>query len=141
VVGSGPKTGMVGKVAGAKASGPGLYMIEPSGLYWVCLSPLDTTSTPVNSAGDGNILPSSRDTTLQAAATGKGRQTANGELERLDLAFGTMPLLDGAKEAAQIIYVAHEDTKDKDFELQITWISLLDGPTKGRHICLCLKKF
>ena len=37
------------------------------------------------------------------------------------------------KEAARIIYVAHEDSKDKDFELEMTWISSLDGPTKGRH--------
>ena len=35
-VGSGPKVGAGGKVEGAKAGGPGLYMIEPSGLYWVC---------------------------------------------------------------------------------------------------------
>jgi 20S proteasome subunit alpha 7 len=41
--------------------------------------------------------------------------------------------LDGVKEAARIIYVAHEDTKDKEFELEMTWISTLDGPTKGRH--------
>jgi 20S proteasome subunit alpha 7 len=34
-VGSGPKSGAGGKVDGAKAGGPGLYMIEPSGLYWV----------------------------------------------------------------------------------------------------------
>lgn len=34
-VGSGPKSGAGGKVEGAKAGGPGLYMIEPSGLYWV----------------------------------------------------------------------------------------------------------
>lgn len=34
-VGSGPKIGSGGKVQGAKAGGPGLYMIEPSGLYWV----------------------------------------------------------------------------------------------------------
>lgn len=39
----------------------------------------------------------------------------------------------GVKEAARIIYVAHEDSKDKDFELEMTWISSLDGPTKGRH--------
>jgi 20S proteasome subunit alpha 7 len=45
-----------------------------------------------------------------------------------------MSLLDGVKEAARIIYVAHEDTKDKDFELEMTWISSLDGPTKGRHM-------
>lgn len=36
-------------------------------------------------------------------------------------------------EAARIIYVAHEDSKDKEFELEMTWISALDGPTKGRH--------
>lgn len=34
-VGSGPKSGSGGKVQGAKAGGPGLFMIEPSGLYWV----------------------------------------------------------------------------------------------------------
>jgi 20S proteasome subunit alpha 7 len=34
-VGYGPKSGSGGKVEGAKAGGPGLYMIEPSGLYWV----------------------------------------------------------------------------------------------------------
>lgn len=34
-VGSGPKSGSGGKVEGAQAGGPRLYMIEPSGLYWV----------------------------------------------------------------------------------------------------------
>ena len=33
-VGSGPKSGAGGKVQGTKSGGPGLYMIEPSGLYW-----------------------------------------------------------------------------------------------------------
>ena len=37
------------------------------------------------------------------------------------------------KEAARIIYVAHEDSKDKEFELEMTWISDSNGPTKGRH--------
>ena len=36
-------------------------------------------------------------------------------------------------EAARIIYVAHEDSKDKEFELEMTWISDLKGPTKGKH--------
>ena len=36
-VGSGPSTGAGGKVAGkVREGGPGLYMIEPSGLFWVC---------------------------------------------------------------------------------------------------------
>ncbi|MCJ1292078.1 hypothetical protein MMC34_003628 [Xylographa carneopallida] len=104
-VGSGPKVGSGGKVEGAKAGGPGLYMIEPSGLYWG----------------------------YYGAATGKGRQTAKSELEKLDLSAGTLSLHDGVKEAARIIYIAHEDTKDKEFELEISWISSLDGPTKGRH--------
>lgn len=42
--------------------------------------------------------------------------------------------MEGLKEAARIIYVAHEDSKDKDFELEMTWISSLDGPTKGKHM-------
>ena len=35
-VGSGPKVGSGGKKDGATHGGPHLYMIEPSGLYWVC---------------------------------------------------------------------------------------------------------
>jgi 20S proteasome subunit alpha 7 len=42
-------------------------------------------------------------------------------------------LEEGVKEAARIIYVAHEDSKDKEFELEMTWVSSLTGPTKGRH--------
>jgi 20S proteasome subunit alpha 7 len=34
-VGSGPNTGSGGKKEGGKHGGPFLYMIEPSGLYWV----------------------------------------------------------------------------------------------------------
>lgn len=104
-VGSGPKSGSGGKVEGAKAGGPFLYMIEPSGLYWG----------------------------YYGAATGKGRQAAKAELEKLELNSGNLSLLDGVKEAARIIYIAHEDSKDKEFELEMTWISSLSGPTKGRH--------
>lgn len=49
------------------------------------------------------------------------------------MASGSLSLEAGVKEAARIIYVAHEDSKDKDFELEMSWISSLDGPTKGRH--------
>lgn len=35
-VGSGPSVGSGGKKEGQKHGGPSLYMIEPSGLYWVC---------------------------------------------------------------------------------------------------------
>jgi len=105
-VGNGPSIGSGGKVEGKKHGGPGLYMIEPSGLYWG----------------------------YYGAATGKGRQSAKAELEKLDLAAGTLSLKDGVMEAARIIYVAHDENKDKDFELEMTWISDLQGPTKGRHV-------
>ncbi|QDS67437.1 hypothetical protein FKW77_000372 [Venturia effusa] len=104
-VGTGPKVGAGGKKEGGKHGGPFLYMIEPSGLYWG----------------------------YYGAATGKGRQSAKSELEKLDLATGKLTLEQGVKEAARIIYLAHEDSKDKEFELEMTWISSLDGPTKGRH--------
>lgn len=107
-VGSGPKVGAGGKTKGVKEGGPYLYMIEPSGLYWG----------------------------YYGAATGKGRQAAKAELEKLKLDpknGEAISLEQGVKEAARIIYVAHEDSKDKEFELEMTWISAVSGPTKGRH--------
>lgn len=67
------------------------------------------------------------------AATGKGRQVAKTELEKLDLPSGNLSLTDGIKHAARIIQIAHEDNKDKDYELEMSWVSSLDGPTRGRH--------
>ena len=49
------------------------------------------------------------------------------------MASGNLSLEAGVKEAARIIYVAHEDSKDKEFELEMSWISSVHGPTKGRH--------
>ncbi|KAL2016902.1 hypothetical protein VTK56DRAFT_2863 [Thermocarpiscus australiensis] len=108
-VGSGPSCGAGGRAAGKTHGGPFLYMIEPSGLYWG----------------------------YYGAATGKGRQAAKAELEKLDLGGGgagsSLTLEQAVKEAARIIYVAHDDSKDKEFELEMTWISGADGPTKGLH--------
>ncbi|KAK4997826.1 putative proteasome subunit alpha type-7 [Elasticomyces elasticus] len=104
-VGVGPIVGSGGKGEGPKNGGPGLYMIEPSGLYWG----------------------------YYGAATGKGRQAAKAELEKLELSGEGISLEQGVKEAARIIHVAHEDSKDKDFELEMTWVSAVNGPTKGQH--------
>lgn len=105
-VGNGPSVGAGGKNPDKKYGGPFLYMIEPSGLYWG----------------------------YYGAATGKGRQAAKAELEKLDLAgTGALTLEEAVKEAARIIYVAHDDSKDKEFELEMSWISGAGGPTKGKH--------
>ncbi|KAK1833761.1 N-terminal nucleophile aminohydrolase [Podospora conica] len=107
-VGRGPSIGAGGKAQDKAYGGPKLYMLEPSGLYWGYFG----------------------------AATGKGRQAAKAELEKLDLAGEggeNMTLEQAVKEAARIIYVAHDDSKDKEFELEMTWISSSTGPTKGMH--------
>ncbi|CAK7568158.1 MAG: Putative proteasome subunit alpha type-7 [Sporothrix epigloea] len=106
-VGHGPSIGAGGRVPSSKYGGPALYMLEPSGLYWG----------------------------YYGAATGKGRQAAKAELEKLELVGDeAISLEQGVKEAARIIYVAHDDNKDKEFELEMTWISTVDGPTGGRHM-------
>ncbi|KAF3762632.1 N-terminal nucleophile aminohydrolase [Cryphonectria parasitica EP155] len=104
-VGSGPSCGAGGKVQDKKHGGPFLYMIEPSGMYWG----------------------------YYGAATGKGRQAAKAELEKLDLGGEGITLEQAVKEAARIIHTAHDDNKDKEYELEMSWISGQDGPTKGRH--------
>lgn len=76
-------------------------MVEPSGVYWG----------------------------YQGAATGKGRQAAKAELEKLDLP--NISARDAVKEAARIIHLVHEDNKDKDYELEITWVSTSE--TNGLH--------
>lgn len=93
--------GIVSIVGGVDAEGPHLYMIEPSGVFWG----------------------------YSGAATGKGRQTAKSELEKLN--FEELSVRDGVKEAAKIIHQAHEDNKDKDYELEISWCSLEE--TDGKH--------
>jgi len=54
------------------------------------------------------------------AATGKGRQVAKSEIEKLPLS--TLTINEAVKEAARIIHLAHDDNKDKDFELEMTWV-------------------
>jgi len=93
--------GITAIIGGLNEDGkPGLYMIEPSGSYWG----------------------------YNGAATGKGRQAAKAEIEKLDLA--NISVREGIKHAARIIYVAHEDSKDKEFQVEMTWVGKETG---GRH--------
>lgn len=80
--------------------GPQLYMIEPSGSYWG----------------------------YHGAAIGKGKQVARTEIEKLNLK--DMDVLEAIKHAARIIYAAHDEAKDKQFELEMSWIS---PQSNGRH--------
>lgn len=95
-------------VAVLDKSGPGLYMIEPSGVYFGYLG----------------------------CATGKGKQVAKTELEKLKL--GVLSCREAVVEAARMyvldllhrIHTVHDDAKDKDFELELSWVCTETG---GRH--------
>ncbi|KAJ2962339.1 hypothetical protein NQZ79_g2467 [Umbelopsis isabellina] len=80
---------------------PTLHMIEPSGVYWG----------------------------YRACAVGKGKSVAKTELEKLKL--GELSVRDAVREAARIIHTAHDEAKDKEFELEMTWIC---EESKGKHV-------
>ena len=81
-------------------TGPAIYMIEPNGVYWG----------------------------YRGCATGKGRQLAKTEVEKLDL--DNMTCEDAVKHAALIIHTVHDEVKDKNFELEMSWIC---PQSKNRH--------
>jgi len=51
---------------------------------------------------------------------GKGRQLAKTELEKLKLP--ELSIREAVYEAARIIYLVHDDAKEKEFELEMSWI-------------------
>ncbi|PVF96462.1 putative PRE10-20S proteasome subunit C1 [Serendipita vermifera] len=79
-------------LAAVDKNGPGLYVIEPSGI----------------SLG------------YHGAAVGKGRQLAKTELEKLKLS--ELSMREAVYEAARIIHLVHEDAKEKEFELELSWV-------------------
>lgn len=80
--------------------GPQLFAVEPSGVVWG----------------------------YNGCAIGKGKQLAKTEIEKL--ALDELSNEQAVDEVARIIFKAHDDAKDKDFELEVSWI----GPqTNMRH--------
>ncbi|KAJ3362970.1 hypothetical protein GGF32_005110 [Allomyces javanicus] len=72
--------------------GPGLYMIDPSGIYFG----------------------------YRGVAIGKGKQVAKTEIEKLKL--DELSCREAVKEAARILHLVHDEAKDKDFELELSWV-------------------
>lgn len=79
-------------IGGIDRNGPQLYMVDPAGVTWGYFG----------------------------AATGKARQAAKTEIEKLDLA--NMDARTAVIEAAKIIYQVHDESKDKNFELELGWV-------------------
>ncbi|TFK05455.1 dystrophin-related protein 2 [Platysternon megacephalum] len=61
-------------------------------------------------------------------AIGKARQAAKTEIEKLQMK--DMTCRDVVKEVAKIIYIVHDEVKDKSFELELSWVGEI---TKGKH--------
>ncbi|XP_067681248.1 proteasome subunit alpha type-3-like [Haliotis asinina] len=91
----------VGAILGSyEADGPQMYLIDPSGVSWG----------------------------YHGCAVGKAKQNAKTEIEKLKMKDMTMQEL--VKEVAKIIYIVHDEVKDKAFELELSWVG--EG-TGGRH--------
>jgi len=63
-----------------------------------------------------------------ATAVGKAKQAAKTELEKLNL--DTLTAREALFEVSKIIHMVHDEVKDKDFELELSWIS---DETGGKH--------
>jgi len=74
------------------STGPNLHMIEPSGISYAYFG----------------------------TAVGKARQAAKGEIEKLKLSELTAK--QAVNEVAKIIHTIHDEVKDKEFELELSWI-------------------
>lgn len=79
-------------LAGCDRNGPQLFMIEPSGVSYGYFG----------------------------CAVGKGKLAAKTEIEKLKLS--ELTAREAAKEIARIIYKVHDDAKDKEFELELSWV-------------------
>eukprot|EP00918_Siedleckia_nematoides_P062673 GHVU01136621.1.p1 GENE.GHVU01136621.1~~GHVU01136621.1.p1 ORF type:complete len:258 (+),score=22.60 GHVU01136621.1:32-775(+) len=88
-------------IGGVDQDGPSLFVIEPSGVFFG----------------------------YHGAAVGKGRQLAKTELEKLKLS--ELSTRQAVLEAARIIYLVHDDSKEKEFELEMSWIG---DETNGIHV-------
>lgn len=61
-------------------------------------------------------------------AIGKAKQAAKTEIEKIKMK--DMLCTDLVKEVAKIIYIVHDEVKDKNFELELSWVGEMTG---GKH--------
>ncbi|KAH9458136.1 hypothetical protein MJO28_005197 [Puccinia striiformis f. sp. tritici] len=95
--------GISALIAGIDKDGTSnLFCLEPSGVFWG----------------------------YRGCAIGKGRTLARTEIEKLKLE--SMSAREAVEHAARIIHMVHDEVKDKDFELEISWIS--KSETNGKHL-------
>lgn len=82
------------------SNGPQMFMVDPSGIAYG----------------------------YHGIAIGKAKQNAKTEIEKIKMK--DMSIRDLVKEVAKIIYVVHDEVKDKNFELELSWVGEI---TNGKH--------
>lgn len=118
-----------GTVLGARVS----QFIHAYTLYWyvrpfgcaILLASYDDASGPELRQVD----PSGVCHTYFASAIGKNMRGAKSELEKID--FSTVTCREAVKLVANIIVKLHDDVKDKDFELELSWVC---DESNRRHV-------
>lgn len=109
-----------------ESDGPALYMIDPSGVsygYYGCAVGKWNTDDKI-----GVYRKNLYFAYIYVSFIGKAKQSAKTEIEKLKLP--EMSSKDLVKEAARIIYLVHDELKDKQFELEMSWVG---AHTNGRH--------
>merc|ERR1712216_298188 len=100
-------------------------------VYWT-VRPFGASVLMGTHARDGYELymldPSGQAFRYYAEAIGKGSQQAKTQLEKLKL--DELSSTEALFEVAKIIHDVHDDVKDKDFELELSWIC---DETNGKH--------
>jgi len=74
------------------------------------------------------VEPSGISVGYNGTAIGKARQNAKTEIEKLK--FSELTCKDALLEAAKVIHGVHDEVKDKQFQLQMSWVGT---NTNGRH--------
>jgi len=69
------------------------------------------------------VDPSGACTGMFAAAVGKGRQAAKTELEKLLTQLSELDSRNALVLAAKVLLTVHDDVKDKQYEIEMSWIS------------------
>lgn len=107
--------------------------VHTTTLYWYArpfgASVLLASYEPQNGPCLFNIEPSGVSYKYYGAVIGKHKRGAKSELEKLN--YETLTCRQAVKELARIIYKLHDDIKDKDFELEMSWVC---DETDKKHV-------
>jgi len=117
------------------------YSLRPFGCSLLIASSVEVLEESDSSMDDGSssttkkrkpvlytVDPSGACTGVFAAAVGKGRQAAKTELEKLlPLPGDKLNCRNALVQAAKVLLTVHDDTKDKLYEIEMSWISEATG--------------